>query len=121
MATLGLPSLFDVRTTGETDVRRVGQATFFLLAFGLLLTLIGKHAAPALWAMAALALGGTVGFLFGIPRVSQSEVDEASGPGSGAEPAGGEASKGKTSYRQRVNTNLEQISDWLTKMSGSLS
>ena len=45
----------------------------------------------------ALAAGALTGFLFGIPRTLQRD----------------EAPSGKT---QAVNTNLEQISDWLTKI-----
>ena len=47
---------------------------------------------------AALILGGLVGFLFGIPRTV----------------AGSTPADGATSYQG--NTNLEQISDWLTKI-----
>jgi len=47
---------------------------------------------------AACAIGGFVGFLFGVPRTLQSD-----------RPA-----NGGTSYL--ANTNLEQISDWLTKI-----
>lgn len=47
---------------------------------------------------AALMAGGLLGFLFGIPRALQQEHDAA----------------GKVGYR--ANTNLEQISDWLTKI-----
>lgn len=55
--------------------------------------------------LAALVVGFFLGFLFGIPRVVQDtdgtpDVD----------------SKPKHNYAQRVNTNLEQISDWLTKI-----
>jgi tetratricopeptide (TPR) repeat protein len=50
-----------------------------------------------LFAFAAVAAGAATGFLFGIPRTLQ-----------------GNASAGSTSYQ--VNTNLEQISDWLTKI-----
>ncbi len=55
-----------------------------------------------LWAGAFLASGFLLGFLFGIPRTLQSE-----------QPPPGAASEG---YEQRVNTNLEYISDWLTKI-----
>jgi hypothetical protein len=48
--------------------------------------------------------GFLVGFLFGIPRVLQGDGSRNSAPGSGG------------NYEQRVNTNLEQISDWLTKI-----
>ncbi len=47
---------------------------------------------------AALVIGALVGFLFGIPRTLQGDV----------------ADKTKRTYQ--VNTNLEQISDWLTKI-----
>jgi|GEM_PF-1279713 len=50
-----------------------------------------------LFAFAAVAAGAATGFLFGIPRTLQ-----------------GNTSTGSTSYQ--VNTNLEQISDWLTKI-----
>jgi hypothetical protein len=55
-------------------------------------------ATAALVAGAALVSGGLLGFLFGIPRTLQIEVTD----------------KSKRSYQ--VNTNLEQISDWLTKI-----
>ena len=47
---------------------------------------------------AALMAGGLLGFLFGIPRSLQQEAEAA----------------GRVGYR--ANTNLEQISDWLTKI-----
>lgn len=58
--------------------------------------------AVEMWCWAACAFGFAVGFLFGIPRVLQRDTPAANGA------AGG--------YDQRVNTNLEQISDWLTKI-----
>lgn len=56
-----------------------------------------------LWALATYATGFGIGFLFGIPKVLQKEspgVDTSS----------------EVEYAQKVNTNLEQISDWLTKI-----
>lgn len=58
-------------------------------AFGLLL------------ALASVMVGVLVGFLFGIPRALQN-----------AGTGGAEAGWGRYS----TNTNLEQISDWLTKI-----
>ncbi|MDX2003100.1 MAG: pYEATS domain-containing protein [Chitinophagales bacterium] len=49
---------------------------------------------------AALTSGGLVGFLFGIPRILQKGDGNSDGNGNG--------------FLQ--NTNLEQISDWLTKI-----
>jgi hypothetical protein len=48
---------------------------------------------------AAFVVGAVVGFLFGIPRRLQREGEEAAATGALV-----------------VNTNLEQISDWLTKI-----
>lgn len=61
-------------------------------------------------AAAATAAGAFFGFLFGIPRALQSEAPTA--PPAGA--AGEEEDGQKPRYA--ANTNLEQISDWLTKI-----
>lgn len=53
---------------------------------------------------AALLCGATVGFLFAIPRTLQGER-------SGSKPT-----SLRSDYDFEVNTNLEQISDWLTKI-----
>lgn len=53
---------------------------------------------------AAFVAGGLAGFLFGIPRVLPTGA-VTSDDGDGAPQSG-----------YRVNTNLEQISDWLTKI-----
>jgi hypothetical protein len=53
-------------------------------------------AAGAVWA-AAGTIGSIVGFVFGVPRATASDDPDMSS-------------------RYRPNTNLEQISDWLTKM-----
>jgi len=60
---------------------------------------------------ACLLSGGLLGFLFGIPRTLQNDSGEGT-PASELDkdhPAGGRAS-------YQANTNLEQISDWLTKI-----
>jgi len=60
-----------------------------------------------LFAGAAVLTGALLGFLFGIPRTLQlPEAAAPTEPGMGVRP--------EPSYR--VNTNLEQISDWLTKI-----
>ena len=65
---------------------------------------------------ACLLLGGLVGFLFGIPRTLQessestSKAPKASGGLESERPTAG----GQVQYK--ANTNLEQISDWLTKI-----
>lgn len=52
---------------------------------------------------ASMLVGGALGFLFGIPRTLQND-----------EPA--DENSRKISVNYRANTNLEQISDWLTKI-----
>ena len=63
-------------------------------------------------AAAAVVAGWLLGLLFGIPR-SLSRPQPASGqPGSRDEPATNENGHARPS---RTNTNLEDVSDWLTK------
>src|SRR5215207_5930737 len=63
-----------------------------------------------IWALASATVGGAFGFLFGIPKILQSDrlPDES-------------ASSAVIGYRQQVNTNLTEISDWLTKIIVGLS
>ena len=56
-----------------------------------------------LLAGASMIVGGFIGFLFGIPRAKQGQTP----------PAGADAA---TQREYLENTNLEQISDWLTKI-----
>ena len=63
-------------------------------------------------AAAPAAVGALLGFLFGIPRSAQ----ETSPPPAVTTPG---AAEERTAYERgtyEVNTNLEQISDWLTKI-----
>jgi hypothetical protein len=57
-----------------------------------------------LLAGAAITMGALTGFLFGIPRSSQLNL------------SGSVEDKGKDKVHYQANTNLEQISDWLTKI-----
>jgi hypothetical protein len=71
-----------------------------------------------LCAFACLAIGVILGFLFGIPRVLQSDsylarVNEEQKLN---QPYEQPNATPQQSYRQQVNTNLEQISDWVTKI-----
>jgi hypothetical protein len=118
----------------EPDPQRVsglsadlGQVLkFFILSIlvGLFLVLLSAgfrltSATPLLWSAACLASGCALGFLFGIPKVLQGDL---SSPGAGAPvTAPGPTPAQDAVYRQRVNTNLEEISDWLTKIIVGLS
>ncbi len=87
------------------------------IAVGLTFILIqnvGTKSTAFLCALAALATGGLIGFLFGIPRVLQDNSSIAA-----VREVRQEAEKSTVPgpvYRMAVNTNLEQISDWLTKI-----
>ena len=64
------------------------------------------------WALACYALGALMGFLFGIPRVLQGHsLDKRQKTG-----ADGKIDDSDSTYRLLVNTNLDDISDWLTKI-----
>jgi tetratricopeptide (TPR) repeat protein len=76
--------------------------------------------AALVWAFAFLAFGALVGFVFGIPRAPNGGP-----PGAGlttSSPSGDATQADRGDDQQitlptgTVNTNLEQISDWLTKI-----
>jgi hypothetical protein len=62
------------------------------------------------WALACYATGSLAGFLFGIPRVLQGQPsnNKSSLPDSRA--------NFSAAYQLLINTNLDDISDWLTKI-----
>ena len=82
------------------SLKRYSPATRKIANFGLILFVIGLIVtgvwAPHYWALSVLcsgafmAIGWGIGFLFGVPRASATD--------------------------KTTNTNLEQISDWLTKV-----
>jgi len=88
------------------DAQRIIQIIWPLVMIGFFLTCIIcgiNHLGHAgIWSLACLATGAATGFLFGIPKVLQHDAQQRT--------------PGQMSYRQRVNTNLEEISDWLTKI-----
>jgi CheY-like chemotaxis protein len=67
----------------------------------------GRRGIAIIVALAAIAVGGCLGFLFAVPRVSQSWSH-----GNSTEAV----QRSPSSYEMHINTNLEQISDWLTKI-----
>lgn len=68
---------------------------------------VGFAASGLMTAVASASVGGLLGFLFGIPRTLQN--------GDGQEAGRGRHENGAASA-YLPNTNLEQISDWLTKI-----
>ncbi len=66
---------------------------------------------------ASLLVGILVGFLFGIPKSQQPNSGEGTGAENGAGAVSSISGEGDVSeLRYRPNTNLEQISDWLSKI-----
>jgi hypothetical protein len=122
---------------GVTDFFLINFALLFSLAVGIVIIVIRYahfSSSPSsalslalIWAGACLISGVAVGFLFGIPRVfqgadqkgEQSKKDLSTTEQ--REARGGPNSAYRAAYRQEVNTNLLEISDWLTKIIVGLS
>src|SRR5262245_19218944 len=73
--------------------------------------------AGILWSLGILLSGSLLGFLFGIPKLLQYGIlyPRWASPSGQAVPAGAHTDANQW-HDLRVNTNLEQISDWLTKI-----
>ena len=87
------------------DIRKVIWFFSLPMLIGVIALLLRTHSLTSagttiMWALVCLSSGGAIGFLFGIPKILQLENPAAT----------------VTAYRQQPNTNLEQISDWLTKL-----
>src|SRR2546423_8518445 len=102
------------------DFLRTYKFFYGFLLIGLVLVLFGQWynhpLAALLWSLAWLAFGGFLGFLFGIPRVLQQEGAPAPQQPNPNAPSSPGSPQSQADYKLRVNTNLEQISDWLTKI-----
>jgi len=102
------------------DIRKVNAALLPLLSLGLIAAIWVAWRATAvgpvlLWCVSCLAVGATVGFLFGIPRAgahvaAQRTAKDSAKPEPKAPPSEQGMELG------RPNTNLEEVSDWLTKI-----
>lgn len=95
------------------DVLLTSLLTAGLIVIGFVIVFsqnIGVKSSAALWSLACLVSGAVIGFLFGIPRVLQ-EARKTEEP-----QVNKRAEIKPLSYRMQVNTNLEQVSDWLTKI-----
>ncbi len=83
----------------------IGLPSMYSGAFG---SLAFQTAASFVWSLAWLSGGFLFGFIFGIPKVIAATT-------SATNPALNDPSQ-NSSPKLKVNTNLEDISDWLTKV-----
>jgi hypothetical protein len=111
-----------VTTATSAEFRDAGVILFSVLTVlgigwlfaGASTTLATEEIRPAslncalLWATACFLAGFLGGFLFGVPKVDGADAAAKAAVGAGSTNIG--------SFVQRPNTNLEQISDWLTKI-----
>jgi hypothetical protein len=100
------------------DIRKANIALLPLLCLGLAAAVCfgwktNSVCAVLMWAVACLAVGGLTGFLFGIPRAG---AIRAKTPEGGNDAAGKPSPAAAAESGSRPNTNLEEVSDWLTKI-----
>lgn len=111
------------RENDRDELRRDLAATRKVVIFGFLVGLLAivywffsydrnRALEIFLWALAFYASGVLLGFLFGIPRVMQ-DSSKAGAPQ--ADVAIGKQEE-RSTYRLLINTNLDDVSDWLTKI-----
>jgi hypothetical protein len=93
---------------GQPGTSRVLIGTAGLPFIAVFVYALARNSA-SIWAVATMigsgvfALGALLGFLFGIPRLLASQAEHAAGVES-------------EQFRYLPNSNLEQVSDWLTKI-----
>lgn len=78
-------------------------------------TTTGQTFIALLWAAAWFAVAFVFGFLFGIPKALQSP-SKPTPPTPSSNLHASDDADGKDVKQLKVNTNLEEISDWLTKI-----
>ena len=103
------------------DVDRVNLVLIPLLLLALL-ALVCKGAGSRaicsmlLWAAACLCAGGIVGFLFGIPKSGGAARPKPRGAMATSAAPDAATAEQEPGSGTKPNTNLEEISDWLTKI-----
>ncbi len=113
----------EVPRAADSQWEQVRHDVYRVLCSGLIASAIGctgaiwfgaliggaAWAGALVWALASLAGGFGMGFLFGIPRAGRQSPDADNGAGPKDNARGG-------TRIQQPNTNLEQVSDWVTKI-----
>jgi tetratricopeptide (TPR) repeat protein len=100
----------------ELSMTALLLGAFMVVAVGAVVLAGVDRVGPALlWCFGCLLTGFVVGFLFGFPRVITYD-QPAPTPPAGAAVTDANNPASAVAYRLGVNTNLEQVSDWLTKI-----
>lgn len=127
VATDGFWTRFKARfgaTAADDDLGRINSVLIPFVGLALLAAICVGWKANAvgpvlLWVFASLAAGGTAGFLFGIPKAGMmgktDSTTVAVDAASALSDTVGNTAAGN-GQRARPNTNLEEVSDWLTKI-----
>jgi hypothetical protein len=102
-----------VRILAGTIPAGVLASAFYAFQCANILKWASVFAVASMIGVASLISGALLGFLFGIPRALQQDTVEEP---SETEQVGLEKKGKPPKIAYRVNTNLEQISDWLTKI-----
>lgn len=107
----------------DRDIGKVNLALLPMLGIALIAATYGRWATDALgavvlWSIATLAVGATLGFLFAIPKSGSLPLKPDPGAGPGKPLHGAEAGLDHAAANGRANTNLEEVSDWLSNSMG---
>jgi hypothetical protein len=111
-------SPLDIELRHDLSVTRLIVIIGFLLGVATLIDLwfssvVTDGFTILFWAFACYATGALIGFLFGVPRVEQGHATDGK---SQFGQANGGAPDAIALYRLLINTNLDDVSDWLTKI-----
>ncbi len=97
-------------SSGLPTIARVSRALIIFCVAGFTITAFtwaDRFSVAFLWACASGAVGFITGFIFGFPRSVTAPQQPA--------PQQGDSAANIRAARLAVNTNLEQVSDWMTK------
>jgi len=103
----------------RTNLAQTCGILLVLLVAGFVVTTLqvyGHAGAALLWALAFLTVGSIGGFLFAIPRVPRSSLQRKAASMTEGGPASKLRRLDERGFGLGINTNLEEISDWLTKI-----
>ena len=99
---------------GRAQLLGIVALLLFAVQAGTFVTFLSVFGVGLMIGVSAFAVGGLVGFVFGIPRSLQEPLATPSTPAPDPAEPGAEVASQRARYAG--NTSLEQISDWLTKI-----